>query len=64
VTQVQQAMTLRNLADAVEHDQPLPAEVEEAIARELEDRLDREAVSAARGEPSIPWETVKAELGL
>jgi prevent-host-death family protein len=36
-----------------------------ALLEDLEDRMDREAIREALKEPrSIPWEQVKADLGL
>ncbi len=37
-----------------------------AEVRELEDRIDRQAIRDAKNEPGedVPWEDLKAELGL
>jgi hypothetical protein len=61
-----QAKVLRKLADRLERDggPALPGELEEALVRELEDRIDLDAVRERRDEQAIPWEQVKAELGL
>ncbi|MBI4701817.1 MAG: hypothetical protein HY744_11780 [Deltaproteobacteria bacterium] len=62
-----QIRVLRSLAARIERGEPLlPAELEKAVASELEDRIDMEAADAAQAEPceSIPYEQVRKELGL
>lgn len=62
-----QAKLLRNLADRLERDDgpALPGDLEEALAREMEDRLDLEAVRAAKAEEGVvTLAELKAKLGL
>lgn len=61
-----QAKVLRRLADRLERDDSaaLPDELEDVLVAELEDRIDLELARQRRDEPAIPWEQVKAELGL
>lgn len=60
-----QARVLRVLADQLEHGgAKLSPDLVAALERELEDRADLEASLSRANEPSIPWEQVKAELGL
>jgi hypothetical protein len=61
-----QAKILRGLAERLESgEESLPAELEEALVRALEDRLDREALHAARQEQErVSLDELKAKLGL
>lgn len=56
---------LRSLAERIERGEMLlPPELHEALARALEDAIDRAATRDRQGESSVPWDKVKASLGL
>lgn len=60
-----QAKVLRVLADQLEQGgAELSSDLMEALERELEDLEDLKVIAARADEPLIPWEQVKAELGL
>jgi hypothetical protein len=61
-----QAKILRGLAERLENgEESLPTELEEALVRALEDRLDRAALHAARQEQGrVSLDEIKAKLGL
>jgi phage terminase small subunit len=61
----EQVRLLRAIAERVERGElALSPSLQAELERVLEDELDREAVQAARGEPTVPWDKVKADLGL
>jgi hypothetical protein len=56
---------LRSVAERVERGEVvLPEQLHEALVRVLEDALDSAATRERQGEPAVPWDKVKASLGL
>ena len=61
-----QAEYLRHLAERVEKGalSEKDERVLEAIEDELAAEMDREAIEAAKGQPTIPYDSVRRELGI